>query len=544
MERRWFGAVLVGAIAFAIYLRTAARSAPYGDGPELTVAAYQLGVPQPTGYPLYTLLGHLFIRCIPFGEIIFRMTLMSVIASALTIGVLYALGTALFRRRWIAAFVALFFAFTDTFWQHAVVTGVYALHMLLVTSALTCLVFWNRTGKAGYLRAAALIYGLSLAHHLMTIMWAPALILMVALSPHRRQAREQWGWVLGGLAAPLLLYLYLPLAALRDPPMNWGDVTTFRHFVDHVTGAQFRDRMGQGITKTFWSKTVNYAGWPQHHGRDGFLLSQFSIAILWLAPVGLWSLWRHWRRFLWVTVTAYVISLLWALSYNIVDPEAYYLPSHLMVALWIGYGIRELAQRLFLLMRRTRMTRMELRHVRRVFQVGVVLLPSLTLMAGWRLHDMSRRREMAILGRQAFARVAPNSIVLAASDAWLFSFLYVHYVEGLRPDIELIRAYDVDWRDWRLITRTNKHGVIVREPLCSVKARNKNAHALCRLEKVILDNYRRRPVYLAGSVAVELEQNKQAMRHLPRYEHVVEGAPMLRFLPDSRPELPSPEFGE
>src|SRR5262245_39340807 len=46
-------ALLIGLIAFGVYLRTLAISIIWGDSPELTAAAYNLGIPHPTGYPLY-----------------------------------------------------------------------------------------------------------------------------------------------------------------------------------------------------------------------------------------------------------------------------------------------------------------------------------------------------------------------------------------------------------------------------------------------------------------------------------------------------------
>src|SRR5438552_2046632 len=55
-------ALLVGLVAFGVYLCTLAVSIVWGDSPELTAAAYNLGIPHPTGYPLYMLLSHAFLK--------------------------------------------------------------------------------------------------------------------------------------------------------------------------------------------------------------------------------------------------------------------------------------------------------------------------------------------------------------------------------------------------------------------------------------------------------------------------------------------------
>ena len=61
---------------FAVYLRTDCPTIYLGDSGELSAAAFALGIPHGSGYPLYTLLGKLFCM-VPLGNIGFRMNLMS-----------------------------------------------------------------------------------------------------------------------------------------------------------------------------------------------------------------------------------------------------------------------------------------------------------------------------------------------------------------------------------------------------------------------------------------------------------------------------------
>jgi len=51
-----------------LYFLTAARDIVVGDSPELIMAAVTLGVAHAPGYPLFTMLGHLF-SLLPFGSI-------------------------------------------------------------------------------------------------------------------------------------------------------------------------------------------------------------------------------------------------------------------------------------------------------------------------------------------------------------------------------------------------------------------------------------------------------------------------------------------
>src|SRR5215212_51738 len=66
--------------AFLLYLWTLAPTVLYYERPDLLDAAmlqahaYALGITQPTGYPTYTMLAHLFTY-LPFGDPAYRATL-------------------------------------------------------------------------------------------------------------------------------------------------------------------------------------------------------------------------------------------------------------------------------------------------------------------------------------------------------------------------------------------------------------------------------------------------------------------------------------
>src|SRR5437660_11273359 len=86
--KTWVGAAVVVGAAALLYFLTAARDIVVGDTPELITAAVSLGVAHPPGYPLFTMLGHLF-SLLPISSIPFRVTLLAFACGALTVGVVY-----------------------------------------------------------------------------------------------------------------------------------------------------------------------------------------------------------------------------------------------------------------------------------------------------------------------------------------------------------------------------------------------------------------------------------------------------------------------
>ncbi|MCU0305299.1 MAG: DUF2723 domain-containing protein, partial [Thermoanaerobaculales bacterium] len=80
-----------GAAALALYLWSLAPGLTSADGGDFLIAAYHLGVPHPSGYPLWTMLGWIATR-LPLADPAVATNLLSAVCAALAIGGLGALG--------------------------------------------------------------------------------------------------------------------------------------------------------------------------------------------------------------------------------------------------------------------------------------------------------------------------------------------------------------------------------------------------------------------------------------------------------------------
>src|SRR3989338_10234837 len=115
------------------YILTLSRSVYFGDSGEFIAVAKTLGIAHPPGYPLYTILAHLF-TLLPFGNLAFKVNLFSAVTSSLTVVVAYFACLKLTKNRLASASASLFLAFSYLFWLYSLVAEVFALNNLFIAT--------------------------------------------------------------------------------------------------------------------------------------------------------------------------------------------------------------------------------------------------------------------------------------------------------------------------------------------------------------------------------------------------------------------------
>ena len=184
---------IIGGVVFLsaliTFLRTVQPSVSLWDPGEISAASYSLMVPHPPGGPFWLLLGRIF-SMIPFGaDIGFRINLVSVFSSAVSVLLLYIIVVKLienYRGKQYstvsdslftylpAAIGALAYAFSDTFWFNAVEANYFALSTLLFSLVIWLLMLWNEhrdePGNEKYIILMAYVIGIATGVHLMSVL--------------------------------------------------------------------------------------------------------------------------------------------------------------------------------------------------------------------------------------------------------------------------------------------------------------------------------------------------------------------------------------
>lgn len=437
LPRTWANRMLyfaLFAIPFALYLRTLTPGVGTKDGFELQAVSATLGIAHPTGYPLFTLLGRLFIALIPVGSPAYRINLLCALFAALSIPLVYAISLRVLKCRAPAALAALTFAFTPTFWTQASIPEKYTLNVWFVALVIYLAIRWAQETdrrKVRWFYWLAFAYGLSLTHHRTMLLLAPGLALWALLTePGLLRKPKRSLIALGLFAVPLLLYLYIPWRAYAQ-----GWKMTWSEFVDQVSGSEYAPALELDEWLTSPERRATYLR---------FLRNQFGYLGIGLGATGWFLLLRRqWRFALFSVVTwaAYVIfSLGYHAYYNDVN---YFLPSHMIVALWIGAGVGGLAREFAAVARR-------LRRGPRLGALGIgywtlaALLPLRLIWTHLPKVDMSQASNDLPWGEYVLSLDLPLNATILADSVKVAPLHYLTTVEKMRPDVNVVVLADED----------------------------------------------------------------------------------------------------
>jgi len=217
--------------ALAGYVYTLAPSVTLEDSGEFLTAAHQLGVPHPPGYPIWAICAWIWQQVIPFGNIAWRINLMSAVFSALAAGLATLLisksghvmaskvgflqklaNPRLPDRIVLASSVAagLMIAFSPVMWSQAVIAEVYGLNAFCLMATLVVLYRWSfDTEKRWRLYLAAFIWGVGLTAHQTLVLLTVAFPTFVWLAD-RRFGRDVLVPILVAIVGVIVYWIFKP----------------------------------------------------------------------------------------------------------------------------------------------------------------------------------------------------------------------------------------------------------------------------------------------------------------------------------------------
>ncbi|MCG3207957.1 MAG: hypothetical protein FOGNACKC_01558 [Anaerolineae bacterium] len=460
---------LLAAAGLIAYTSTLAPTVLEGDAALFQYTPSVLGVTYPTGYPLYILLSKVWVTLLPWGELAWRMNLLSAVCAALALPLLYGVAVRLYGSdrwlaRWAAVAAVLLLATLPTFWRWATEAKIYALNMLLFSGVLlsllgaveryrrpellpasqTMLTGWqlalNRWRARWPLALPIFLFGLEIAVHSTTVLLIPGLLLLVWLNCRRYLFTvKNFAGHLLWLIAPGLLYFYIPLRAEwliaaygRAEAINRGLLADFYHsglagWLRYFSAADFT-----GGVVTNWGLV------PQQFISVylPLLNNEFSLAGVALGLIGGLALAATKPRLFWPLLLLYATPIPFVLTYGQGEQSAFLLPSFLVLALFGGYtlaAIPALFARLRNTQPATRITYFGLPPILLILLFVFQLAPQIQTNNLW----LSRKWNRAIYNEWADALNHPLQPGAGLLAHWgdLTSFWYMQHAEDRRPDL-------------------------------------------------------------------------------------------------------------
>lgn len=401
-----------------------------GDWAEMQFIPAQLGVPHPTGYPLYVLAGKLF-SLLPVGSVAFRAGLLSVVAASAAVAVAVLIASRLGARPVIAGAAGLALAFTGTLWLEATFPEMNGLHLLLVALVVHRAIVWRAERRDRDLLLGALLCGLALSNHLLAATTIPIVILFVLWDARRRLLERPVLLLQAGLllAVGLSPYLFIPFRALAGPPEVYASLATPEGLVSLVTGADFRHNMH------FFSGESLAAAWRAAPTIVAHMIERSSAVFLIGGVLGLGLLARRdaWCAALLALIAA---SGVYFLANYVSDLYHYLLVGWLVLAVGVALSGESVVR----VLETALGARVATGRARTALPALMLLLPLSIGIQQWPANDQSSNTVGERLAEEIFSELPPNAILVTYWDA-LTTLSYKHCIEGVRPDLTL-RAYD------------------------------------------------------------------------------------------------------
>ncbi|XP_071413372.1 protein O-mannosyl-transferase TMEM260 isoform X3 [Pithys albifrons albifrons] len=434
----------LGAAVAALYTATLPPALPGGDAGELITAAYELGVAHPPGYPLFTLLAKLAMGLLPGGSPACRVNLLCGFLGAAAASLLFYTVFRLSGSYAGGILAAGVFSFSRLTWQWSITAEVFSLNNLFVGLLMALTAHFEEASTAKerskISKLGAFCCGLSLCNQHTIVLYIACVVPWVLARLFRKKELSPGHLLKLGLCflAGLLPYLYLPASSyLNRARWTWGDQTTLQGFLTHFlreeygtfnlakseTGSSMREMLVFQLEQMKSELSLPVLALALVAcGSTALLTKQQKSPVIWLftAMLCLYSLFFAWRANLDITKPLFLGVV-----------ERFWLQSSAVVAVLAGLGLATLTS------------------IGNTVLEGSRLLPwlewlcALALVASqvWTNYsacDQSNNYVVDKFARNLLSSMPMGAVILLRGDLPGNSLRYLHYCEGMRPDITLV----------------------------------------------------------------------------------------------------------
>lgn len=417
-----------------IYLHNLTRDIYSGDIGDLVTASCVHGVAHPPGYPLFTLLGGILCELpLPLPPVS-KVGLISAFSSLIGLFFYFKLAERITKSLFIALLSTSILAFSYLFWLHAEIPEVFALNNFFAIIIFYFAILFYQEKKIKYFYLLAFFTGLSLTHHHTIIFIFPGILVLilkhikVIFSEKKRILYAFFLFLLG-----FSVYLYVPIAASRNPPINWNTASNFNNFIHLLLRKDYG-----GFTPSI---TVIPLAIKLIVVKDYFrtLLSVYSYQVIFIFFLGSLTLFRSDKRFLFSLLLAFFLSgpffvfygaNLYTTTTAIGLIERFYTLSSVIFMFFIPYG--------FLLLKDFLIPRFSTKAYSTLIIAYFLIIPYFLITVNYQRTNLSYTRIGNNFASDILSLLPSHAVLFVYGDTTTFNIWYIHYVLGQRKDISVI----------------------------------------------------------------------------------------------------------
>jgi hypothetical protein len=416
---------LITFICYELITPTRLSSANFGsDGGDYLTAVLTGGVPHPTGYPLYLVLSQI-AQMLPLSSPVWKQTQISILSGALgSAAVSYLLlqftnSTNRKDRLYFVMLSSLILPFSYLFWSQAVIVEVYSLHVFWIVLAIIWIERYSYPSKTIHkyeLCTFSWICGLGLANHTTIALLYP-IVAFCFIRLYQTIPEKKWFWLSAfGWFSGILLYIILPLRALQNPPIAWGNPSTQTGFFWLVTGGDYHQNLFAIQFSEYFQRLL---------ATLNIFTKQFGFVGIILALIGIFQFEER-PIFRWATVVIFFVYTFFALGYKTNDSMVYLLPAVVCLVIWVFWGL------MFL-------NKISIYKINLATITSILLVVTFTLAIPGTINTIDPRDgDLANYAEPLLQNSPEGYILFPETDGETFALWYYQYGLGLRPDVKII----------------------------------------------------------------------------------------------------------
>ncbi|WP_306532721.1 DUF2723 domain-containing protein [Geobacter sp.] len=529
-------AVLAVTVPLAIYLLTLAPSVTFFDSGEFITAIHSLGTAHSPGYPFFVNYAKPF-TWLPFGSIAFRVNVATAVSAAVACYGTYLLvrtmladevaaGRAMPRyvAQGCALAAALAFAFSARLWLQSNHDKPYPLVSFIVAVVFWALLRFRARYDKGeecphYVYLGAFLCGLATGAHQTIVLMLPAFAWLIISKDWRLLGRVKEFII--AVAFGLLgfaIQLHMPIRALKNPLLNWGDPRTLDQFLWNLLRKGYPSEPPVRDLTLLWKQICAYN-----------VPREFTWVGLGLLVLGLLVCLRGRRD----EVIAYFLgvgtSLLVIVGYFNAQPdlifltEEFFTPLYLLSAVFIGVGLFALLGRALDSVSVEKLTSVPVKLLVGVF---ILMLPTTICALNYYENDQHENYVAFDYGTNTFRSLPQGAVLFTWGDSGAFPLWYLQGVERMREDLDLLHTPHLVFR-WYLDAFPHLFSQSVLRAVPEATQSAESALKMAVSEQIV-----RRPVFIDFSTRYSLPFAEYGMQQRGIGYQLVRGGGSTFYPPD------------